>query len=44
MMNNVTELHSLIEFLRIKPYNEAKKFNQVSHLPDVLARHVLIHS
>lgn len=30
MMNTVAELHSLIEFLRIKPYNEAKRFNQVS--------------
>ncbi|KAI9759468.1 MAG: GTP-binding nuclear protein gsp1/Ran [Chaenotheca gracillima] len=27
MMNSVGELHSLIEFLRIKPYNEMRKFN-----------------
>jgi SNF2 family DNA or RNA helicase len=30
MMNNVSELHSLIEFLRIKPYCDAQRFNQVS--------------
>ncbi|KAH0553208.1 hypothetical protein GP486_006618 [Trichoglossum hirsutum] len=28
MMNSVGELHALIEFLRIKPYNEQKKFNE----------------
>ncbi|KAI9825631.1 MAG: hypothetical protein M1832_000975 [Thelocarpon impressellum] len=28
MMNNVGELHSLIEFLRIGPYNEGKRFHQ----------------
>ncbi|MCJ1353031.1 MAG: hypothetical protein MMC33_003015 [Icmadophila ericetorum] len=27
MMNNVTELYSLIHFLRIKPYNEWEKFS-----------------
>lgn len=30
MMNNVTELHSLIKFLRIGPYNSLEKFNTVS--------------
>jgi SNF2 family DNA or RNA helicase len=29
MMNNVGELYSLILFLRIKPYNEWSRFNQV---------------
>jgi hypothetical protein len=29
MMNSVGELHALIEFLRIKPYSELKKFNEV---------------
>jgi SNF2 family DNA or RNA helicase len=29
MMNNVGELYSLILFLRIKPYNEWNRFNQV---------------
>ena len=33
MMNNVAELHSLIEFLRIKPYHEARRFNQDFTLP-----------
>ncbi|KAI9848321.1 MAG: hypothetical protein M1837_000585 [Sclerophora amabilis] len=33
MMNNVSELHSLIEFLRIKPYNELKRFNQDFAMP-----------
>ena len=28
MMNNVTELYSLIHFLRIKPYNEQEKFSR----------------
>ena len=28
MQNNVTELYSLIHFLRIKPYNEADKFSR----------------
>ncbi|KAH0542151.1 hypothetical protein FGG08_003451 [Glutinoglossum americanum] len=28
MMNSVGELHALIEFLRIKPYNEFKKFSE----------------
>ncbi|KAI9779082.1 MAG: hypothetical protein M1839_007748 [Geoglossum umbratile] len=28
MMNSVGELHALIEFLRIKPYSELKKFNE----------------
>ena len=27
MMNNLNELHALIKFLRIKPYNELKAFN-----------------
>jgi SNF2 family DNA or RNA helicase len=31
MMNNVGELFSLIHFLRIRPYNEYKKFQAVSH-------------
>lgn len=31
MMNNVGELYSLIHFLRIKPYNEYAKFQQVGH-------------
>lgn len=26
MMNNINELHSLIKFLRIKPYNEWTRF------------------
>lgn len=30
MMNSVAELHSLIEFLRIRPYHDARKFNQVN--------------
>ena len=30
MMNNVGELHSLIRFLRIRPYNVLEKFNMVS--------------
>ena len=30
MMNNVGELHSLIKFLRIRPYNALEKFNAVS--------------
>ena len=29
MMNNVTELYSLIHFLRIKPYNSQERFNVV---------------
>ena len=29
MMNNVGELYSLIHFLRIKPYNEWPRFNEV---------------
>jgi SNF2 family DNA or RNA helicase len=32
MMNNVGELYSLIHFLRIKPYNEWTRFNQVRQL------------
>jgi SNF2 family DNA or RNA helicase len=31
MMNNVGELFSLIHFLRIRPYNDYKKFQEVSH-------------
>ena len=31
MMNNVGELFSLIHFLRIRPYNDYKKFQAVSH-------------
>lgn len=30
MMNGVSELYSLIHFLRIKPYNSLTRFNQVS--------------
>jgi hypothetical protein len=30
MMNNVSELHSLVEFLRIKPYCDVQRFNHVS--------------
>ena len=29
MMNDIKELHSLIHFLRIKPYNLAENFNAV---------------
>jgi SNF2 family DNA or RNA helicase len=29
MMNNVGELHSLIKFLRIRPYNNLERFNMV---------------
>jgi SNF2 family DNA or RNA helicase len=32
MMNNVGELYSLIHFLRIKPYNEHTRFQQVCQL------------
>ena len=32
MMNNVGELYSLIHFLRIKPYNEYTRFQQVCQL------------
>lgn len=31
MMNSVTELHSLLKFLRIRPYCSLEKFNTVSH-------------
>jgi SNF2 family DNA or RNA helicase len=31
MMNNVGELFSLIHFLRIRPYSDYKKFQEVSH-------------
>lgn len=31
MMNGVVELYSLIKFLRIKPYNEQKRFTEVNH-------------
>ena len=30
MMNNVEELHSLLKFLRIRPYSNLEKFNRVS--------------
>lgn len=30
MMNNVEELHSLIKFLRIRPYSSLERFNMVS--------------
>ena len=30
MMNNVTELHSLLKFLRIRPYSDLEQFNKVS--------------
>ncbi|KAI9788516.1 MAG: hypothetical protein M1816_006856 [Peltula sp. TS41687] len=33
MMNTVAELHSLIEFLRIKPYNEVRRFNEDFTIP-----------
>ncbi|OAX80228.1 hypothetical protein ACJ72_05441, partial [Emergomyces africanus] len=33
MMNNVSELYSLIKFLRIKPYNAVEKFNQAFATP-----------
>jgi len=36
MMNNVGELYSLIHFLRIKPYNEWPRFQQVGNLFSVL--------
>lgn len=29
MMNNVEELHSLLKFLRIRPYNNLERFNRV---------------
>ena len=32
MMNGVSELQSLIEFLRIKPYHEAVAFQRVGRL------------
>lgn len=32
MMNNVEELHSLIKFLRIRPYSSLERFNMVSDL------------
>lgn len=34
MMNHVTELYSLIHFLRIPPYNSYEKFMIVSHTID----------
>ncbi|KAI9790032.1 MAG: hypothetical protein M1833_002121 [Piccolia ochrophora] len=37
MMNRVSELHSLIEFLRIKPYSDSKRFQQDFGIP--LSRH-----
>jgi hypothetical protein len=30
MMNNVTELHSLLKFLRIRPYSDLEQFNKAS--------------
>ena len=36
MMNNVGELYSLIHFLRIKPYNEWTRFNEVYTLAFIL--------
>lgn len=35
MMNNVGELHSLIKFLRIGPYNNLEKFNAVGFRPKI---------
>lgn len=32
MMNNVEELHSLLKFLRIRPYSALEKFNRVSFI------------
>jgi SNF2 family DNA or RNA helicase len=32
MMNNVGELHSLVHFLRIRPYNESTRFQQVRQI------------
>ena len=32
MMNNVEELHSLIKFLRIRPYSSLERFNRVGEL------------
>jgi len=36
MMNKVDELSSLIQFLRIKPYDDPKKFRQVSAFTSAL--------
>ena len=36
MMNNVGELHSLIKFLRIGPYNNLEKFNAVGSWPNMV--------
>ena len=33
MMNNVGELHSLIRFLRIRPYDQSRDFHRVSFIP-----------
>jgi len=37
MMNSVQELYSLIHFLRIKPYNEWSRFNQVCFATFILS-------
>jgi SNF2 family DNA or RNA helicase len=40
MMNNVGELYSLIHFLRIRPYNEYKKFQEASKPCFLFALHI----
>lgn len=48
MMNNVEELHSLLRFLRIRPYSNLERFNRVSisirlHLLMILILRLGIH-
>ena len=42
MMNNVGELHSLLKFLRIRPYNALERFNAVSSCPELKEKVMLI--